>query len=127
MEEVGINHRSQQVISSRDGMNVTVKVQVDFGGRFDRRCAASRRASLHAKDRTQRRLARGDDGLLSDTRQPLGQTDRGDRFSFATGCRRGRRYDDQLTAPWERCVAEQVEPHFPAVRANLFEIFFGEF
>src|SRR5262249_48604238 len=59
--------------------------------------------------------------------KPLREADRSDGFAFAAGGWGGGRDKDELAAPRERGVVKEIEAHFSAVGADLFEIFLGEF
>ena len=115
VEQVGVNQRSQQIVGGSHGVNVAVEVQIDLLARFHLRQAASSRAALHAKDRSQRRFAGGDQGLLPDTLQPLDQPDRGDGFTLPRNCWGGGGDQDELAAARKCRIGQQVQLQFRAV------------
>src|SRR5262249_35923600 len=55
--DVVVDHRSEQVVGRRDGVEIAGEVQVDVRHRHDLRVAAAGGAALHAKGRTETRLA----------------------------------------------------------------------
>ncbi len=55
--DVVVDQRREQVVGCRDRREVTGEVQVDVGHRHHLRVATAGRATLHAEDRTHRRLA----------------------------------------------------------------------
>ena len=55
--QVVVDHRGQQVVRARHGVDVAGEVQVDVVGRHHLRAAAARAAALHAEIGAERRLA----------------------------------------------------------------------
>jgi len=83
--EMRIEHRGQQVVRARDRVEIAGEMQVDVFHRHDLRIAAAGRAALHAEHGTERRLAHGQDGVLAEPPQRLGDA-HGDR-GLAFACR----------------------------------------
>ena len=63
-EQVRVDHRGQQVVGRGNGVKVAVEVQIDFLAGLDLRQSPAGGAALHAEDRAQRRLARGENRFL---------------------------------------------------------------
>ena len=64
MMNVIINQCGQQIVSNTNGMQITVKVEVNVLHGDDLCMAATGCAPLHAKNWTQRRLAETNDRVL---------------------------------------------------------------
>ena len=70
-----VEHGCQQVVGGTDGMEVAGKVQVDVLHGDDLGPTATGGTALHAKHRTERRLAQGHGALDAATTQTVGQAD----------------------------------------------------
>jgi hypothetical protein len=68
--EVIVEHRGEQVVRARDGMDVAGEVEIHVVGGDDLRLAATRAAALHAEVRPERGLSQRDRARLADLRQP---------------------------------------------------------
>src|SRR5579885_2619286 len=56
VKEMRVNERREQVVRGRDGVKITVEMQIDLRGGLDLRKTAAGRAALHSKHGTERRL-----------------------------------------------------------------------
>ena len=77
-----IEHRSEQVVCSADGVEVAGEVQVDVFHRNDLRIAAACCTALDAEDRAQRRLTQSDEHVLAELLHAVGQADSGRGLAF---------------------------------------------
>lgn len=107
-------------------MKIAIEMKIDFRAGLDLRKPAAGCAAFHPKHGAERWLARADDHFLANVRQALRETDGSDGFAFASSGGGGRRDEDQLAAPLKSRIGKQFEPDFAAVRAHLFEVFFGK-
>jgi hypothetical protein len=103
MVHVVVDQRRQQIVRRGDRREVTGEVQVDLGHRHHLAVAAPGRATLHAEDRTHRRLAQAGDGTPAQPVQRIGETDRRRRLALP-GRGRGQRCHKDESA--ERPVGE---------------------
>ena len=107
---VVVQHGSQKVVGSADGMEVAGEVEVDVLHGDDLGIAAACRAALDAEDRAERRLTQCDDSVLANFAQTVGETDGGGCFSFA-GRRRSNCSDENEFALFRelfQCVEIQL-------------------
>ena len=95
--QVVVEHRRQQRVRARDGVEVAGEVQVDVGHRDHLRVAAAGRAALHAEHRAEARLAHAEDRVDAEPPQRLRQADRDRALAFA-GRRRIDRGDEHEAA-----------------------------
>ena len=120
VEEVRIDHGGQQVVRGGDGMEVAVKVEIDFLAGLNLREAAAGRAALEAEDGAERGLARGDDCRAANAFKTLRQADGGNGLAF-TGDGGGGGCDQyELATNREGRIGEQIERELGAVRADGF-------
>ena len=96
VEDVVVEEGREEIVRGGDGVDVAGEAEVDFRGRLDGRPAAARRASLHAEDRPERRLAEAGDGRAVQPREPVGETDRRDGLPFPVLGRGHPRDEDQF-------------------------------
>ena len=94
--DVVVDERRQEIVGECDRGEVTREVQVDVLHWNDLRMAAAGRASLHAEDGPEGRLAQTDDRFLADAVERIAQADRGRGLAFTCGRRGDRRHEDQL-------------------------------
>ncbi len=87
VEEVRVDEGGEQVVGRGDGVEVAVEVEVDLVGGLDLAASAAGGAALHAEDRAERGLARGDEGALADALEALDEADGGDGLALAGGGR----------------------------------------
>lgn len=80
-----VGHGREQHMGRRDGVEIAGKVQVDVFHGDDLGVAAACSAAFDAEAGSQGRFAQGDDGLLTDFGEALGQADGGRGFAFAGG------------------------------------------
>ena len=86
--DVIVDHRRQQIVRRRDGVEVAGEVQVDVLHRHHLRIAAAGGAALDAEARPERGLAQAHHRLLADAVETVAETDGRRRLAFAG---RGRR------------------------------------
>ena len=91
-----VEHGGQQVVGSTDGMEVAGKVQVDILHGDDLGPAAASGTALHAKHRTERRLAQGHGALNAATTQAVSQTDSRGGLALARGRGVDSGHEDEL-------------------------------
>ena len=96
--EAVVDEGAGKVVGGPDGVNVAGQVEVEVLHRDDLAVAATRRSSLDAEDRPERRLADVDRRLPADPVETLGQPDRGGRLALAERRRRDRGDHDVLAA-----------------------------
>ena len=91
-----VEHRREQVVRERDGIEVSGEVQIDVFHWHHLRVAAAGCAALHAEDGSERGLAQADHGFLADMVERVAQPHRrgGLALPRRSGCH--RRYQDQL-------------------------------
>ena len=111
--EVAVEHRRQQVVGRRDGVEVAGQVQVELLHRDDLAVATAGGAALDAERRAHRGLAQADHRLAADAGHRLAETDGGGRLALAERRRRDRRDDDVLG---QRAVGELVDRLQPDLR-----------
>ena len=87
--DVVVDHRRQQIVRRRDGVEVAGEVEVDVLHRHDLGVAAAGRAALDAEARPERGLAQAHHRLLADAVEAVAETDGRRRLAFA-----GRRRAD---------------------------------
>ena len=92
-----IQHGSQQVVGSADGVEVAGEVEVDILHRDDLRIAAAGRAALDAEDRAEGRLTQSDKDVLAELAHTVGQADRRGGLAFACGGGVDGGDEDELT------------------------------
>ena len=73
--QVVVDHRRQEVVGGGDGVEVAGQVQVHPLGRQDAGAPGAAGPALDAEGGPHGRLAQGEDGLLSQTSEPLSQSD----------------------------------------------------
>ena len=73
--DVVVEHRGQEIVRRRDGVEVAGEMQVDLVHRDDLRVAAAGRAALDAEHRAQRGLADADHDLLAEAAERLADPD----------------------------------------------------
>ena len=96
----------QQVVRRGDRVEVAVQVEVDLFHRDDLGVAAAGAAALDPEDRPHRRFAQGEDHVLADRAEALGERDGGRGLALAGLRRRDRRRDHELAV---RAVGEAVQ------------------
>ena len=94
--EVVVEHRREQVVGRRHGVEVAGQVEVEQLHRDDLAVATAGGAALDAERRPHRRLADRDDGALADVAHRLAEADRRRRLALAERRRRDRRDHDVL-------------------------------
>ena len=99
-----VQHCSEQVVRSGDGVEIASEVQIDVFHGHGLGAAAARGTALHSEARAQRRLAQADRDLAADPRQPVAQPDRRRGLALTGRGRADRRDQNQLAA---RPVAER--------------------
>ena len=82
-----VNHCAQQVVCRRNGVEIPRKMQVDVLHWQNLAVSATRRATLYAKHRSERRFAQGKAGFCADKIHSVGKSYADRRFSLA-GSRR---------------------------------------
>ena len=96
VQQVGLEHRREQVVRGADRVDVAGEVEVEVLHRHDLRVAAARRAALDPEHRAERRLAEAEHRPLADLAQALRQRDRRRRLALARLRGRDRRDADEL-------------------------------
>jgi hypothetical protein len=119
--ELIVDHRGEQIVRRGHGMEVAGEMQIDLDRGCHLRPAAARSATLHAKARTQRRLAQADEGPLADPGQPVAQPDRGRRLALARRRRADRGHQDQLAASLARQGFGELAGQLRLVRTIVIE------
>ena len=121
--DVVVEHGGQQVVGRADGVEVAGEVEIDVLHGHYLGVAAARRAALDAEHGAKRGLAQGDNDVLADAAQTVGQADGGRGLALARGRGRDGRDEDQ---PAIRLVAlaqqSRVDLGLPA--AVLLQILF---
>ena len=120
--EMRIDERGQQIVRRSDGVEVAVEMEIDFLAGLHLRAPAACSAALHAEDRAQRRLARGDDGLAANARQALGKADGNHRLALARRGGRGGCDKNEPAARRKFGIAQQVKPDLGAVGAEILAV-----
>ena len=113
--EVGVEHRGEEVVRARDGMEVAREVQIDVLHRDHLRVAAAARASLHAEHRPERRLAHAEGRMLPELPERLGHAHRHGGLPLARG--RGVDARDEDQAPLRLAARQRLQEHFRFVLA----------
>ena len=97
VQEVGLEHRREQVVGGGDRVDVAREVEVQILHRDDLGVPAAGGAALDAEDRAERRPRAGRaPDRLPIVAETLGQRDRGRRLALAGLGRRDRRDADEL-------------------------------
>src|SRR3954452_9152815 len=109
-----------------NGMEVAVKMQIDFLAGLNLRLSSTRSAAFHAKHRTERRLARSDNDFFANARQTLSKPDGGHSLPFTGGCGRGSRHQDELASARKCRITKDIQLQLGAVASNGFKIFVGQ-
>ena len=91
-----VEHGSQQVVGSTDGVEVAGEVEVDVLHGDNLSVAAAGSAALDAKDGTQGRLTQGDHGLLADLAQAVDQAHRRGGLTLTSGGGGDGGHEDEL-------------------------------
>ena len=73
--DVIVDHRREQIVRGGDGVEIAGEMQVDRLHRHDLGIAAAGGAALHAEAGAERGLTQGDDALLADMAQRIGEAD----------------------------------------------------
>ncbi len=94
--DVVVEHRREQIVGERNGVEVSGEVQVDVLHRNNLRVAAAGGPALHAEDRSERGLAQTDHGFLADVIERIAQSHRGRGLALACRCRADRGHQDQF-------------------------------
>ena len=106
VQDRGVDHRRQQVVGRRDGVDVAGEVEVEVLHRDDLGQTAAGGAALDAEHRAQRGLAQAGDRVLADDSQALGEADERRRLALP-GLGRGHAGDAHQLAV--RAVGEALE------------------
>ena len=117
-----IEHRSQQVVGSADGVEVTGEVQVDVLHGDDLCVAAAGRAALDAEHGAQGRLTQSNHDVLADTTHGVGQTDGGGGLALTGGGGVDSGDENQLAVGLVRHVLQDVVVNLGLVVAILLQI-----
>src|SRR5665213_812619 len=91
-----VDQSRKKIVCRSDCMEVAMEVEIDLLCGFNLRAPAASGTALHAEDRSERWLARCNDGALANLFKPPHQTNGCDRLAFARDRWSGRRYQDQL-------------------------------
>ena len=97
MVNVVVNHRRQQIVGKRDGIEITREVQVNVLHWNDLGLTAACGAALHAKYGSQGRLAQANHRTFSNVVQRVSQTHCGGCLTFAGRCWTDRCDQNQFT------------------------------
>ena len=120
--DVVVDHRRQEIVRRRDGVEVAGEMEVDVLHRHDLGVAAASGAALHAERRPERRLAQAQHRLLADVVEGVGEADRGRGLALAGGRRRDRRDQDQLAVRLRAERLDVVHRHLGLVVAVGLEV-----
>ena len=96
--QVVVDHRRQEVVGGGDGVEVAGQVQVHPLGRQDAGSPRASGSALDAEGRAHGRLAQGENRLLSQASEPLGQSDGRGGLALPERRRRDRSDDDVVRA-----------------------------
>src|SRR5207248_406913 len=96
--DVVVDHRGQQVVGCRHGVEIAGEVEVQPLHGHDLAVSATRRAALDPEGRAHRGLADGDGRALADLAQRVAQADSGRGLAFAQR-RGGDGGDDHVLGP----------------------------
>ena len=120
--QVVVDHRREQVVGGRDGVEVAGEVQVEPLHRDDLAVAATGRTALDPERRPHRRLTQRDDRPLAEAVQRLREPDRGRGLALAERRRRHRRDDDVLGRMRRRGLVEDREVDLGDAAAVRLEV-----
>ena len=123
--DVVVEHRREQVVRERDGVEVAGEVQVDVLHGHDLRVAAAGGAAFHAEHRPEGRLAQADHRFLADVIERIAQPHGGGRLALARGRGRHRRHQDQLRVRTRLEPVQVSERHFRLEMPVGLEVLFG--
>ena len=126
VEHVRVHHGRKEIVCGGDGMEVAMKMQIDFLAGLDLRVPAARSAALQSEDGAQRWLARGENGFPANLLQALGEANRDDGLAFAAYSWRGRGDKNEFAAHGKFRIAEKAEPNFGAVGSDGFVVLFRQ-
>ena len=121
--DVVVEHRREQIVRRRDGVEIAGEMQIDVLHRHDLGVAAAGGAALHAERRAERRLAQAQHRLLADVVERVGQADRRRGLALAGRRRRDRGDQDQLAVRLILQRLDVVHRHLGLVVAVGLEIF----
>jgi len=121
--DVVVDQSRQQVMSRRNGMEVTGEVQVDVFHRNDLSITTTSGTALNTEARTQRRFAQRDHRLLADAVQAITEANRGRRLTFTRRGRGNGGHQDQFTVRLTLQAIQVVEAHLCLARAVLHQLF----
>ena len=119
-----IEHRSQQVVGSADGMDVCGEVQVDVLHGDNLCVAAAGRAALHAEHGAQGGLTQSDQNLLADFAHSVSQTDGGSGLALTGGGGVDGSDQNQLAIGLVGHVLQDVVVNLGFVLAVLLQVLF---
>ena len=91
-----VDHCSEQIVSGRDGVEITGEMQIDIFHRNDLGLSAARRTALHPEAGAKRRFAQAEQSAFTNPVHRIGQANAGGCLAFASGRRVDRRNEDQL-------------------------------
>ena len=97
LHDMVIKHGGKQIVRRSDCMEITGKVKVQVLHRNDLCITAACSAALYTEARTERRLTKRNDSLLSEKPHRLAETDCRGRLSFSGRCRIDCRYQNELS------------------------------
>ena len=117
-----IEHRSQQVVGSADGVEVTGEVQVDVLHGDDLCVAAAGSAALDAEHGAEGRLTQSNHDVLADTTHGVSQTDGRGGLALTGGGGVDGGDQNQLAVGLVRHVLQDVVVNLGLVVAVLFQI-----
>ena len=112
-----VEHRREEIVRARDGVEVAGEVEVDVLHRHDLRVAAAGRAALDAEAGTERGLAQAAHRLLADAVEAVAEADRGGGLAFARRRRADGGDQDQLAVLVLLRAVDEVERHLGLVGA----------
>ena len=120
--QVVVDHRREQVVGGRDGVEVAGEVEVEPLHRDDLAVAATGRTALDPERRPHRRLTQRDDRPLAEAVQRLREPDRGRGLALAERRRRHRRDDDVPGRMRRRGLVEDREVDLGDAAAVRLEV-----
>ena len=106
--DVIVQHGSEQVVGSTDGMEVAGEVEVDILHGDDLGVSAASGTALDTEDRAERGLAQRDGALNAAATQSIGQTDGRRGLALARGRGVDGRDEDELGLVVARLVEQRV-------------------
>ena len=121
--DVVVEHGSDEVVGSADGVEVAGEVEVDVFHGNDLGISAAGRAAFDAEDRAEGRLTKSDDDVLADLSHAVREADGRGGLAFAGGSRVDGGDKDQLAVRFVGIVLEEFVVDFCFVVAVHFEIF----